>query len=90
VQTVWIALTVGVLAGALLILMHAFVTDVLGPRVAVVLLYLIPLYNILLAWSLLGEELQPYQAVGGAFVLVGIACAMRGGRAPSIQTGNAR
>jgi drug/metabolite transporter (DMT)-like permease len=89
-QTIRIALTVGVLAGALLILMHAFVTDVLGPRVAVVLLYLIPLYNILLARSLLGETLELYQAAGGAFVLAGIACAMRGGRAPVVQSGETR
>lgn len=76
-QTVGIALTVGLLAGAPLIVMHAFITDVLGPRVAVVLLYLIPLYNILLAWSLLGETLELYQAAGGVFILAGIACAMR-------------
>lgn len=89
-QAVGIVLTVGVLAGGLLIVLHAFVTDVLGPRVSVVLLYLIPLYNILLAWSLLDEALEFYQAIGGALVLVGIACGMRRIGPEIVPTGRAR
>lgn len=91
-QAVGIVLCVGVLAGALLITAHAFVTAELGPRVAVVLLYLIPLYNIALAWLLLSEELQLYQAVGGAFVLLGVVFATLPSRSPrkKAQGGTAR
>lgn len=89
-DSIWIALTVGLLAGAPLIVMHAFITDVLGPRVAVILLYLIPLYNVLLAWSLLGETFELYQATGGAFVLAGIACTMRGRSAQNASTRHVR
>jgi drug/metabolite transporter (DMT)-like permease len=85
-----IVLTVGVLAGGLLIVLHAFVTDVLGPRIAVVLLYLVPLYNILLAWLVLGEALQLYQAIGGTLVLAGVACGMRRTGRPIVATGSAR
>lgn len=89
-DTAAIALTVGLLAGALLVVMHAFITDVLGPRVAVVLLYLIPLYNVLLAWVLLDETLEPYQAAGGLFIVAGIACAMRGSGTRNSRAGQAR
>lgn len=71
----WIILCVGVVAGAAVITAHAFITDQLGPRVAVVLLYLIPIYNIALAWMLLGEELEIFQAVGGVAVLLGVVLA---------------
>lgn len=89
-DAIWIVLTVCLLAGAPLVVLHAFITDVLGPRIAVVLLYLIPLYNVLLAWCLLGETLEFYQAIGGAFVLAGIACAMRGSGAKASSGRQAR
>ena len=65
------------MSGVLVIVLHAKVTAVLGPRRAVVLLYLIPLYNLLLAWLVLGEPLRGFQVVGGAMILVGIWLAGR-------------
>lgn len=78
-EAVAIILTVAIVSGVLVIVLHAKVTAVLGPRRAVVLLYLIPLYNLLLAWLVLGEPLRGFQAVGGAMILFGIWLA---GRAP--------
>jgi len=91
-QGLGIVMTVGVLAGAALIPSHAFVTAELGPRIAVVLLYLIPLYNIMLAWLLLDEALEPFQAAGGVLVLIGIFLASRSRPAspPSAAAGASR
>jgi drug/metabolite transporter (DMT)-like permease len=89
-KAIGIVLTIGVLAGGLLIVLHAFVTDVLGPRVALVLLYLTPLYNILLAWLVLDEALELYQAVGGTLVLAGIAFGMRRSAPGPARRGSAR
>jgi drug/metabolite transporter (DMT)-like permease len=71
-DALWIILGVGVLSGTMLILAHAHLTARLGPRRVVVLLYMIPLYNIALAWAVLGERLTAYQAIGALLVLTGV------------------
>ncbi len=76
-------LAVGILSGVLVIVLHAKITAVLGPRRAVALLYLIPLYNLFLAWLVLGEPLHRFQAVGGAIILFGIWFAGRAAPPPS-------
>ena len=76
-QAIAIILTVAIVSGVFVIVLHAKVTAVLGPRRAVVLLYLIPLYNLLLAWLVLGEPLRGFQVVGGAMILFGIWLAER-------------
>jgi drug/metabolite transporter (DMT)-like permease len=51
---------------------YAFVQRRLGANRASLIMYLIPIYNAVLAWILLGEELQLYHFVGAALVLPGI------------------
>jgi drug/metabolite transporter (DMT)-like permease len=75
--------TVGLLAGVGVVLSHAYLTARLGPRGAVVLLYLIPLYNTALAWALLGERVGLSQLVGGALILGGVFIATTSIRRPS-------
>lgn len=67
-----IAGSVGVLAGAVLIVAHLRLTERLGPRRALVLLYLIPVYNVALAALVIGERPEPYHLAGGALVMAGI------------------
>jgi drug/metabolite transporter (DMT)-like permease len=68
---------VGVVAGALVIVAHSHLTAAIGPRSTMVLLYLIPLYNVVLAWLVLDESIAPHQIVGAALVLLGVFLSTR-------------
>ncbi len=48
---------------------------VLGPAITACFLYLMPLFGVLMATLLLGEELHPYHAVGMALILPGLVAA---------------
>jgi drug/metabolite transporter (DMT)-like permease len=56
---------------------YAFVQRRLGTSRTSLLMYLIPVYNVGLAWALLGESLHAYHFVGMAMVLPGIYLATR-------------
>jgi drug/metabolite transporter (DMT)-like permease len=56
---------------------YAFVQRRLGANRASLLMYLVPVYNAVLAWVLLGEELRFYHFIGAALVLPGIWLATR-------------
>jgi drug/metabolite transporter (DMT)-like permease len=56
---------------------YAVVQRSLGAGPTSLLMYLIPVYNGLLAWLLLGETLQGYHLIGAAMVLPGIYLATR-------------
>ena len=47
---------------------------------AALILYLVPIYNAVLAWLLLGERLHAYHLTGAALVLSGIYLATRRAR----------
>ncbi|WP_142850301.1 DMT family transporter [Telmatospirillum sp. J64-1] len=87
-QSMAIIALVGVVSGALLIVVHAYITAEIGPSRAVILLYLIPLYNVALSWLVLREEILVYHAVGGAIVLAGVYLTSL--RVPSLSTPAAR
>lgn len=75
--------TVGLFSGVGVVLAHAYLTARLGPRGAVALLYLIPVYNTALAWALLGERVEISQLLGGALILGGVFLATADIRRPS-------
>ena len=75
-----IAATVGVLAGAVLIVAHLRLTMRLGPRRAVVLLYLIPIHNVALAALVIGERPQGFHLLGAGVVMAGIWLSTRAPR----------
>jgi drug/metabolite transporter (DMT)-like permease len=56
---------------------YALIQRSLGAGPTSLLMYLIPVYNGVLAYLLLGEALQPYHLVGAALVLPGIYLATR-------------
>ena len=58
-------------------LTYDFVQRRLGANRASLVMYLIPVYNAGLAWTLLGEQLRPYHFIGAAMVLPGIYLATR-------------
>jgi len=56
---------------------YAFIQSRLGANRTSLIMYLIPVYNAVLAWLLLDEGLQPYHFMGAALVLPGIYLATR-------------
>ncbi len=56
---------------------YGLIQRTLGAGPTGLLMYLIPLYNGVLAWLLLGERLEPYHLAGAALVLPGIYLATR-------------
>lgn len=62
---------------------YGLVQRSLGAGPTSLLMYLIPLYNGVLAYLLLGERLYSYHLIGGALVLPGIYLATRGSSPPS-------
>lgn len=56
---------------------YGLVQRTLGAGPTSLLMYLIPVYNGVLAWLLLGETLQPYHLIGACLVLPGIWLATR-------------
>jgi drug/metabolite transporter (DMT)-like permease len=72
---------VAVLPGVLSYGAHALLQRELGAARTGLVMYLAPLYSVMLAWLLLGEAPGWYHAVGAALILPSIALATR--RAPS-------
>jgi drug/metabolite transporter (DMT)-like permease len=72
----WIAFTALVPAVAAYSI-YAWIVDVLGPGRAGLILYLIPVYNSVLAWLLLGEKLFWFHYVGALLVVPGLWLATR-------------
>jgi drug/metabolite transporter (DMT)-like permease len=56
---------------------YAFIQRRLGANRTALLMYLAPIYNAVLAWVLLGEQLRLYHFIGAALVLPGIFLATR-------------
>ncbi|MBO6836995.1 MAG: DMT family transporter [Alphaproteobacteria bacterium] len=59
---------------------YAYVQRVLGAGRSSLLMYLVPIYNAVLAWALLGETPQPYHWIGAALVLPGMMLATAKGK----------
>ncbi|WP_298724114.1 DMT family transporter [uncultured Ferrovibrio sp.] len=64
--------TVILIAGIGAYASHGYITKHLGPNKAGLILYLSPVYNAVLAWLLLGEQLAVYHWIGAALVLPGL------------------
>ena len=58
-----------------------------GPAVTSVFMYLLPVYGVLLATTLLGEAFRTYHAAGIALVLGGVILATRPRKMPRMSTG---
>lgn len=71
-EGVALILGIGVIPGFLGYRLYAHATTVLGASRASVIAFLGPLLASALAWMLLDEAVTPYQALGGAGVLVGV------------------
>ena len=54
----------------------------MGPSVAGLFVHLMPLYGVLLAWLILGEQLALFHVAGIALILTGIGITSRLGRLP--------
>ena len=52
-----------------------FGVRIVGPSIAGIFMYLMPLYGIYFAWLFLGEQIQSYHVVGISAVLVGVVLA---------------
>ena len=76
-RTIGAVLFLAVVASLGAYLAYARIQAVLGAGPAGLLMYLIPLYNGLLAFLLLGERLELYHLAGAALVLPGIYLATR-------------
>ena len=59
---------------------YALIQSRLGANRTSLILYLVPIYNAVLAWMLLGERLHAYHFAGAALVLSGIYLATRKAR----------
>lgn len=59
---------------------YAFVQKTLGAGRTSLLMYLMPVYNVGLAWVLLGEQPQSYHWIGAALVLPGLMLATKTGK----------
>ncbi len=84
-RTVGAVLFLAVVASLGAYLAYARIQAVLGAGPAGLLMYLIPLYNGLLAFLLLGERLELYHLAGAALVLPGIYLATRKSMARSTR-----
>ena len=82
-RTIGAVLFLAVVASLGAYLAYARIQAVLGAGPAGLLMYLIPLYNGLLAFVLLGERLELYHLAGAALVLPGIYLATRKPRLPA-------
>lgn len=65
-------LILGVVAGFGAYWTYSWLIAAVGPTRTAVVMYLIPPYNALLAWLLLGEPIERYHLAGGALVLGGV------------------
>lgn len=65
-------LILGVVAGFGAYLTYSWLLAGVGPTRTAVVLYLVPPYNALLGWLLLGEPVHGYHLGGGALVLCGV------------------
>lgn len=67
-----VVLFLAIVPGVGAYLAYGKLVALVGPARTGLLLYLIPLYNVGLAWVLLGEAPHPYHAVGMAMTLTGV------------------
>jgi drug/metabolite transporter (DMT)-like permease len=59
---------------------HSWLVREIGTARSGLLLYLVPVYNALLAWLILGEAVRTYHAIGAALVFVGVYLVNRAAR----------
>lgn len=79
--TAWLAvLTLALFPSVLAFILFQYCVKVAGAPVTAVFLYLLPVYGVLLAVALLGEELRLYHAVGFVLILGGVVLATRPAR----------
>ena len=72
VKSVGLVLAAALLPGAGAYAAYSYLQRRLGAARAGVVLYLVPLYSALIAWSVLGERIELFHAVGAALLLPGI------------------
>jgi len=60
--------------------LYGYVQRTLGAGRTSLLLYLVPVYNVVLAWALLGEQPLAYHWIGAGLVLPGLMLATRAQR----------
>ncbi len=70
-------LFLGIVPGVGAYWIYGFLVDRLGPGKTGLTLYLIPVYNGVLAWAILGETIKWYHLAGAALVLPGLYFATR-------------
>lgn len=83
VETVLWVLFLAVVASFAAYQIYTVIQRALGAPRAGLIFYLTPVYNALLAWTLLGERLAAFHLVGAALVLPGLYLATRARPAPS-------
>ena len=71
-HTLSVFLFLAIVPGVGAYLAYGKLVDLVGPARTGLLLYLIPLYNVGLAWILLGERPYPFHAVGMVLTLTGV------------------
>jgi drug/metabolite transporter (DMT)-like permease len=76
-QSAGLVLAAALLPGAGAYGAYSFMQRVLGAARVGVVLYLGPLYSAVLAWAVLGEQIEGFHLVGGALILPGIALSTR-------------
>jgi drug/metabolite transporter (DMT)-like permease len=76
-RSLWTVLFLALVPGLGAYLAYGRIQRALGAGPTSLLMYLIPLYNGVLAYLLLGEELRRYHLIGAALVLPGIFLATR-------------
>lgn len=70
---VWTIVVFPAVVGALAHVWWYRAVDVAGPSVAAIFINLQPVVGVLIAWSLLGEDIGGWQLGGGALVIAGVA-----------------
>ena len=83
-------LFVGVVGSVVAYLCWNRAVALIGANRAIVFIYLIPVFTVLMAVVLLGEEIRLFHVVGTVFICTGILLATRGGGATGTGAGNIR
>jgi drug/metabolite transporter (DMT)-like permease len=74
----WLAATLlGVLCTGLAFVMYYRLIARIGPARAVTVTYLVPLFGVLWAWLLLGEQVTATMGIAGAMILGSVAFSQR-------------
>lgn len=77
IQTIGAVLIVAIVPGLGAYLGYARIQRALGASPTALILYLAPVYTALMAWLVLGENLQLYHLIGAALILPGIYLSTR-------------